>query len=158
MTELKPVILVRELPPARSRLRQHLPSIRDLIMPAPFAQESAVLSYLVQGVVCGIYNDGGLLFDVLQPQQRVAVLSQDNPGLSKLTIQPSLVLTNGTWVWPGVLPYYVAVYHLRLPALFLQFAEENHWKIDASAIDPGDVNWDAYDGVSELPQGANEAV
>ena len=62
MTVLEPVISVRELPPARSRLRQHLPSLRELVRPTASVEEPApLLSYLAQGVVCGIYNDRGLV-------------------------------------------------------------------------------------------------
>jgi hypothetical protein len=171
MVALEPVISVRELPPARSRLRQHLPSIRELVSEVPFAQEAALLSYLSQGVVCGVYNDRGLLFDVLQPGRRIdeprpgepgswmdriraAVRSwtgrTDDPGPEPVPLQPGLILTDGTWVWPGVLPYYVAVYHLRLPARFLRFAEEHHWRIDPSSIDPQGLSWDAYDAVPEV--------
>lgn len=149
MTTLEPVISVRELPPARSRLRQHLPSLRELVRPTAAPEEPALLSYLDQGVVCGIYNDRGLLFDVLQPEQRLDVASQHDPRLSALGVRAGLLLTDGRWVWPGVLPYYVAVYHLQLPARFLQFGEQQHWKIDPAAIKPDELNWDAYDAVAE---------
>jgi hypothetical protein len=151
MTTLEPVLLVRELPPARSGLRQHLPSMRELVSPTPSAREPDVLSYLAQGVVCGIYNDRGLLFDVLQPGLRIDVASQQDPGLSGMVIQPGLMLTDGAWVWPGELSYYVAAYHLQLPERFLRFAEEHSWKIDPSAIRPDDVSWDAYDAVADVP-------
>jgi hypothetical protein len=155
MVKLEPVILVRELPPARAVLRQHLPSLRDLLAPTPSPQEPAILSYLAQGVVCGIYNDRGLLFDVLQHGQRIDVLSQQDPHLASLTIQPSLMLTDGAWVWPGVLPYYLARYHVQLPARFLQFAEGRHWRIDPAAINPAELSWDAYDAVVDVPAGAS---
>ena len=149
MVALEPVISVRELPPARSRLRQHLPSIRELVSEVPFAQEAALLSYLSQGVVCGVYNDRGLLFDALQPGRRIDEPRPDSPRSAQVPVQPGLILTDGTWVWPGVLPYYVAEYHLRLPARFLRFAEEHHWRIDPSSIDPEGLRWDAYDAVPE---------
>src|SRR5262249_1210308 len=109
----------------------------------------ALLSYLSQGVVCGIYNDRGLLFDVFQPGRRLDEPQPDHPGSAPLAVQPGLILTDGTWVWPGVLPYYVALYHLRLRARFLRFAEEHHWGIDPSSIDPQELSWDAYDAVPE---------
>jgi hypothetical protein len=149
MIALEPVISVRELPPARSRLRHHLPSLRDLVRPTASAEEPALLSYLAQGVVCGIYNDHGLVFDVLRPEQRLDVFSQDDPRLSALGVQPGAVLTDGVWVWPGVLPYYVAVYHLQLPARFLQFAAKRHWKIEPSSVKPDELRWDAYDAVAD---------
>ena len=154
MIALTPILQVRELPPAHSRLRQHLPSIRELVRTVPAAQEPAVLSYLAQGVVCGIYNDRGLLFDVLQPGRRIDGTDQQAPRLSELTIQPSLVLTDGAWVWAGVLPYYVAVYHVQLPLAFLQFAEAHQWKIPPSTINPADLCWDAYDAVPDLAASA----
>src|SRR5215831_35103 len=80
MIALEPVIAVRELPPARSRLRQHLPSIRELVSEIPFPQEAALLSYLSQGVVCGVYNDRGLVFDVLQPGRRIDEPRADQPS------------------------------------------------------------------------------
>jgi hypothetical protein len=75
--------------------------------------------------------------------------------LAALDIRPSLLLTDGVWVWPGVLAYYVAVYHLRLPEAFLRFAEGRRWRIDPAAIDPQEVSWDAYDAVPEVPPGAS---
>ncbi len=43
MIVLEPVIRVRELPPARSKLRQHLPSIRELVWEMPSHQERLLL-------------------------------------------------------------------------------------------------------------------
>src|SRR5258708_35494363 len=117
MIALEPVITVRELPPARARLRQHLPSLRELVRALPSAHEPALLTYLANGVVCGIYNDRGLLFDVLQPQHRIDA-TQDDSGLSQRSHQASLMLTDGAWVWSGVLPYYVATSQLQLPVRF----------------------------------------
>jgi len=128
--------------------------MRDLVTATPSVQEPAILAYLGQGVVCGIYNDRGLLFDVLQPGQRIDLLCQQDARLSGLTIQPSLMLTDGTWVWPGVLAYYVAMYHLRLPQRFLRFAEDHNWTIDPSGINPREMNWDAYDAVPQLSAAA----
>ena len=150
MTALVPVILVRELPPARSRLRQHLASIRELVRARPSEAEPAHLSYLAQGVVCGIYNDRGLLFDVLQPGRRIDTVDPHDPAPAALDVRPGLVLTDGVWVWPGELPYYVGVYHLRLPERFLRFAQEHHWRIDPSMIDPKELSWDAYDAIPEI--------
>jgi hypothetical protein len=149
MTDLEPVILVRELPPARSRLRQHLPSMHELVRATPFSWEPLALQYLAQGVACGVYNDPGLLFDVLQPGQRIDAASREDPRLAEVTIQPGLLLTDGVWVWSGVLPYYLAVYHLELPARFLQFAAERDWQIDPSRIEPAELNPDAYDAVPD---------
>jgi hypothetical protein len=155
MVTLEPVIQVRELPPARARLRDHLPSLNEMVRSTPMAEEALLLTYLMQGAVCGIYNDRGLVFDVLQPGTRVDEISQRDPRLVGLNIQPGLILTDGVWVWPGVLAYYVALYHIQLPARFLQFAANRHWKIDSSAINPDELNWDAYDAATAIPVSAN---
>jgi hypothetical protein len=147
MVVLEPVISVRELPPSRARLRQHLPSLRDLVRDHPSVHEPAILAYLAQGVVCGIHNEPGLMHDVLQPGRRLHNLAGLNLTSETLTIQPSLVLTDGVWVWSGVLGYYVGVYHIQLPERFLRFAEERQWKIDPSTINLDDLNTDAYDAV-----------
>ena len=89
-----------------------------------------------------MYHDPGLLFDVLEPGRRL-----DAPGSSN---QAGLVLTDGTWVWSGVLPYYVRQYHIQLPERFLRFAEEKVWKIDPSTIDWEVIDWEDFDAVPEL--------
>ena len=123
MKALEPVILVRELPPVCRSQRQYLPSLRELISDTPQTDESRILSYLGQGVDCGIYNDPGMVFDVLQPGKRIdgsvfLEFVQDSRRR-----YPHIMLTDGSWVWPGVLLYYVAVYHLSLPERFLRHAD-----------------------------------
>ncbi|HEV3258231.1 MAG TPA: hypothetical protein VG013_15215 [Gemmataceae bacterium] len=145
MIKLQPIIMVRELPPACSRQRQHLPSIRELIAPTPSVHAPAILSYLGQGVVCGIYNDRGMLYDVLRSGQRIE--SHTSGGNGNRTIQPNLVLTDGIWVWPGALLYYVAIYHIQLPERFLRDAESHQWRIDPSTIDLEELSWDAFDAI-----------
>ena len=150
MIDLEPVIAVRELPPARSRLRQHLMSLRELVRSRLSPDESAILAYLRQGVVCGIYHDPGLLFDVLAPGRRLGSLPSTDSASSSSSLQAGMVLTDGTWVWYGVLPYYVSEYHLQLPERFLRFAEQRAWKIDPASICLEEVDWDALDAVHEL--------
>jgi hypothetical protein len=140
MVILEPVLRVRELPPSMARLRQHLPSMRDLVSSTPAPNEPLMIDYLNQGVVCAIFNDRGLGTDALEPRRidREAAL------------QAAAIMTDGTWVWPGVLPYYLARYHLRLPERFVQFAEARGWKIDPSAIDLKAVDCRAYDSIEEV--------
>jgi hypothetical protein len=145
MPTLEPVIRVRELPPALSRVHQHWPSIRELVREVPSPDEALVLAYLAQGVAFEIYCDRGLMYDVLEPGRRL-----DAPdGPKGVIVQPGLVLTDGTWVWDGVLPYYVARYHLQLPERFLTFAANNGWRIDPSGIDIQKLTWDTYDTAPE---------
>src|SRR5262249_11657185 len=38
------------------------------------------------------------------------------------------ILTDGVWVWPSDLAYYVAVYHCRIPEGFLQYVTSSDWR------------------------------
>src|SRR4051794_28734381 len=112
MKELEPVIRVRELPPVCCSQRQYLPSLRDLTSLTARIDEPRVLSYLDQGVDCGLYNDPGLMYDVLRPGTRIDFTPPHGIIPEPQRAYPNLMLTDGTWVWPGALIYYVAVYHL----------------------------------------------
>ena len=140
MKKLKPVISVRELPPCRSSLRQHLPSIRDLIGGAPNEQEQQLIQYLLQGVICGVYFDTGLLYDVLQPGRKIEDLETQANGL----------LTDGDWIWPAALVYYLREYHVPLDTDFVKHARDNEWKIDSSRIDPKTLSTLGFDEIDEL--------
>lgn len=149
MKYLEPVISVRELPPACRSRRQHLPSLSDQVSETPQTDESLLLSYLGRGVDCGIYNDPGLLFDVLRPGVRIddAVFREFVPDPRKR--HPHIILTDGTWVWPGALLYYIASYHVRLSERFRSHAAASAWKIDPSSMNPEELDWDAFDTICE---------
>jgi hypothetical protein len=150
MKVLEPLILVRELPPACARQRHYLPSIRELISITPHPREAQILSYLSQGVDCGICNDPGMLYDVLQPGTRIdfSRVRQVLPQLPSL--QPHLMMTDGSWVWPGAVLYYLAAYHIRLPERFLHQAEKCQWKIDPGPLQREELNWDAFDAIETI--------
>ncbi|MFF7357368.1 hypothetical protein ACFZA1_32820 [Streptomyces filipinensis] len=49
-----------------------------------------------------------------------------------------MVHTDGTWVWPSSLPYYVSRYHIELPTDFTQHMESRNWKpptLDGEQLD-----------------------
>jgi hypothetical protein len=151
MKDLQPVILVRELPPVCRSQRQYLPSLRDRVSDTPQPAESQVLSYLGQGVDCGLYNDPGMLYDVLQPGKRIDMSLYREWVPEPRRRHPHIMLTDGAWVWPGALIYYVVVYHLQLPEAFLQHAAASQWQIEPAAINREELNWDAFDAV-EVPE------
>ena len=134
--ELKPILDVREIPPCASKLRQALPSLLALVREVAAPVEPKVLDYLRQGMVCGVYNDPRLMYDVLSPGKR-------------LEPDANLLLTDGIWLWPKALVSYVATYHLQLPAEFIAHAEQNAWRIDPSAISLRELSSDAFDAVLE---------
>ncbi|MBR6404353.1 MAG: hypothetical protein IKS48_13305 [Eubacterium sp.] len=45
------------------------------------------------------------------------------------------VYTDGKWIWPGDLAYYVKNYHLELPQDFLDYMKEKNWTVDFSLDD-----------------------
>src|SRR5438874_2384074 len=100
MIVLRPVILVREIPPNTAKLRSQLPSIRSLISEQPHCDEAKILQYLQQGVFGCYYPDPGLARDVLVPGKKVdSYLPAEalaHPGCST-AIEPSGVLTDGVW-------------------------------------------------------------
>jgi hypothetical protein len=149
MKELEPVILVRELPPVCRSQRLYLPSLRDRVSDIPQTDETQILSYLGQGVDCGLYNDPGMVYDVLQSGKRIDLSEYRAfvPDVRKR--QPHLMLTDGVWVWPGALIYYVAVYHVGVPQRFLHHAAAVHWRIEPAAIHREELNWDAFDAIRE---------
>lgn len=130
---LKPILDVRDLPPSMRKLRQDLPSLSEFTSPPPSPVEEKVLSYLGQGVCCGMYGDPLLARDVLEPTEPASITLPAGPSGEQMG--PQLTYTDGTWVWWGALLYYVEKYHLRLPKAFLDHAERNGWWIDRSSID-----------------------
>lgn len=39
------------------------------------------------------------------------------------------IRTDGVWVWPSSLAYYVRKYHVKLPAEFLDRMASNYWRV-----------------------------
>ena len=65
-----------------------------------------------------------------------------SPGFSEDVINPEHVIpggnsefTDGTWIWPGDLSYYVREYLLKLPDFFLDHIAENNWTVPISDKD-----------------------
>lgn len=49
-------------------------------------------------------------------------------------------MTDGIWVWPGELPYYVKKYHIQLEPEFIKTMQKNEWTVTVSSqIDFDDV-------------------
>jgi hypothetical protein len=146
MALLRPVINVREIPPAASRLRAALPSLRDLISAAPTAHEQSVLAYLSQGVACCFFPDNGMAYDVFQPKR----IPLDVPigGATEIYhLHWSEILSDGVWVWPSVLLYYVHEYHLALQSHFINHAASRQWQIDPTTIDVRELDPGLFFGV-----------
>ena len=90
------------------------PSIKDFI--------GAKIDNETRKRVCEYLNSGyvlvacyGTALDVINPDRGMAGC-------------PSM-MTDGVWVWPGDLAYYVCEYSLGLNAEFIEFMRKNHWKV-----------------------------
>jgi len=119
----------------------------------PHREEAKFLRYLQQGVAGCFYPDPGLARDVLEPGTKVdRQLAQEALGVTSSTasatcstaIAPSLVLTDGVWLWPSVLAYYVAKYHVRLDPEFIDHARASNWTIRQVEIRLDDLSFDAF--------------
>lgn len=88
------------------------PSLRGQIQQAGPIEEGLIVRYLENGAV--LAATGSLVDDMLDPRNR---------GIARLEI-----VTDGRWVWPRDLAYYVQNYHVRLPSGFVEHMRQNGWQ------------------------------
>lgn len=77
------------------------------------ADEAAIVRYLAESPVLAI--SGSVVYDILDPQHPVA--------------GRNAVRTDGVWIWPDDLAYYVANYHIELPAEFIGHGMQTKWAV-----------------------------
>ncbi len=92
--------------------------LKDCISETPQRDEDELLAYLRSG---HFYRAFGKPDEELHDQ-----LDPD----TILDIEPAL-FTDGAYVWPSDLPYYVEKYHVHLPRAFLHHARKNGWQVPA---------------------------
>ena len=148
MATLKPVLSVREVPPAAFQLQQGLPSIRDFMGSEPRSFESELLDYLQQGITCGLSLDSGLSYDVIDRTKCIDKVSSGLTGDAKFS--QGEVLTDGVWYWYAVLIYYVREYHIKVSSDFLIHASDKQWIIDCKKVDLRNLIWDDSIGNAAL--------
>lgn len=90
------------------------PSIFLYIREKGDENESRIIEYLESGIV--LIACGGVVNDVINPDN-------GNAGCPNM-------LTDGQWMWPGDLSYYVKKYHLMLDEQFIKTMVDNEWSID----------------------------
>lgn len=76
-------------------------------------KEERIYQYLNEGIV--LVSCGGIVKDVVNPDNGIAGCPD--------------ILTDGVWMWPGDLAYYVKKYHLELGKEFVQGMEDSGWHI-----------------------------
>jgi hypothetical protein len=90
-----------------------LPSIREAVRPTRHPDEARIVAYLEAGICLAAC--GGGRRDVLDPS-------------SGLWTRPD-IMTDGVWLWPGELPYYVAAYGVELPTEFVDHMRQSGWAV-----------------------------
>lgn len=95
------------------------PSLKACISDKPYENELEIVKYLQSGIC--IAACPGLVYDVHDK--------------SKLIDGGPHILTDGVWVWPRDLVYYVEQYHVILPYNFINHLKLNNWTVpDKSKI------------------------
>lgn len=89
------------------------PSIYEFIDKNEKSEIDNICKYLKGGRV--LVSCGGITQDVINPQNGSAGCPD--------------MLTDGIWLWPGDLAYYVKQYYLKLDDEFIQTMRDNHWYI-----------------------------
>lgn len=95
------------------------PSIKDYIGKEDITMVEKICTYLTSGIAIAVTP--GIVNDVINPDKGVAGT-------------PS-ALTDGTWVWPGDLAYYVKNYRLKLPDEFVKTMQDSNWEITLTLED-----------------------
>ena len=98
------------------------PSMLDYIG-KKIADKKKICEYLQNGIVLAAC--GRVSVDVLHPEKGIA--------------GPLDEMTDGKWMWPGDLAYYVANYDLKLDEEFVNYMEANDWTV------PNDLEIDEDD-------------
>lgn len=89
------------------------PSILQFIRDEGDLEESRICQYLKEGTV--VIACGGIVKDIVNADNGIA-------GCPNM-------LTDGIWLWPGDLAYYVKRYHLKLNKDFIKSMRDNNWHI-----------------------------
>ena len=104
---LKPVGYFFEL-----AVQERLNMLEKIQQPVASNQEKKIVGYLSDGTLFGV----GMGVDT-------DILKADQPVIGTLDI-----ITDGVWVWPATLKYWVVTYHIKLPTEFMKHMANNNWK------------------------------
>lgn len=96
-------------------------SIKEIIGQNTLDKEPEIINYLNNGKVFCIAPGG--VCDVLDE--------------SKGVIESLEILTDGEWIWPSDLSYYLQNYHIKLDEPFIEHIKKNNWKIPDVDINGG---------------------
>ncbi len=89
------------------------PSILQFIREKGEIEEERIYQYLKEGIV--LISCGGVVEDIINPYNGIVGCPD--------------MLTDGIWLWPGDLAYYVKKYHLKIDKDFIKTMRNNNWHI-----------------------------
>ncbi len=89
------------------------PSIREWRASKPIEYEDKIVNYLESGILHS--GNFGLVLDVFG-QNKIIGLGPD-------------FLTDGIWVWPNDLSYYIKNHYIEIPKEFLAHIISNNWTV-----------------------------
>jgi hypothetical protein len=121
-TRLKPLVHFREFPFGTA----DDPSMREFFSPGPWQMQDNVLAYLRAGHVLSVLM-GADLPDPFDPGARA------NPVIAGKVEGGATPMTDGTWLWPAGLIYFIEKYNLRVPREFIEHAAATGWRVDREA-------------------------
>ena len=95
--------------------------IKEIIGQNTLDKEPEIINYLNNGKFLCITP--GVVCDVLDE--------------SKGVIGSLEILTDGEWIWPSDLSYYLQNYHIKLDEQFIDHIKKNNWKVPDVDINGG---------------------
>jgi hypothetical protein len=129
--KLKPVVQCREF----SFGMIHDPSLRTLMGAELWEYQAEVLEYLRSGHILG-YLMGGGLPDWFDPTCRA------NPIINGRVRDGATPMTDGVWLWPAGLIYFIEKYNVRVPQEFIEYAANHGWRVDRELVAQGVYDYD----------------
>ena len=91
--------------------------VRELSREQPHPNEHEIVRYLSGGVDAGASMM--IEHDFLEEPPRV--------------LGEVILRSDGEWIWPSSLAYYVRQYHVELPNEFVELMKENNWQVPSDA-------------------------
>lgn len=90
--------------------------LNELRKEEPHVNESQILDYLSSGVDAGV----------------AMIVEHDVLKEPPKPLGEAVLRSDGEWIWPASLAYYVREYHLELPSDFIRKMKDQNWQIPSS--------------------------
>ena len=111
--------------------KDNSPSIKEVIGKEQKEYIDKIYEYLSSGII--LVTSPGVATDVIKPDVgEIGTIS---------------AMTDGIWLWPSDLAYYVKKYGVKLPEEFIETMRNNNWSINLK-LDDIDFDTLTIDGVS----------